>query len=69
MLLEKSENLLKLSVKQLVIQSKLPSSISVGQAVWCAKNQMLILFVTKFGILVPSKSYSSLTLIQFRLKG
>ena len=34
MLLEKSENLLKLSVKQLVIQSKLPSSISVGQAMF-----------------------------------
>ena len=33
MLLEKYENLLKLSVKQLVIQSSLTSSISLGQTV------------------------------------
>ena len=31
MLLEKSENLLELSVKQLVIQSRLASSIPLGQ--------------------------------------
>ena len=31
MLLEKSENLLELSVKQLVIQSSLASSIPLGQ--------------------------------------
>ena len=39
-LLEKSENLLELSVKQLVIQSRLASSISLGQAmcdVWKTK--------------------------------
>ena len=34
MLLEKSENILELSVKQLVIQSRLPSSISLGQAMF-----------------------------------
>ena len=34
MLLEKSENLLELSVKQLVIQSRLASSISQGQAIF-----------------------------------
>ena len=34
MLLEKSENLLGLSVKQLVIQSSLESLISLGQAVF-----------------------------------
>ena len=33
MLLEKYENLLELSVKQLVIQSSLASSISLGQTV------------------------------------
>ena len=31
MVLEKYENLLELSVKQLVMQSSLPSSISLGQ--------------------------------------
>ena len=41
MLLEKYENLLELSVKQLVIQSSLASSISLGQAmfgVWKTKH-------------------------------
>ena len=33
-LLEKSENLLEFSVKQLVIQSNLKSSISLGQALF-----------------------------------
>ena len=40
MLLEKSENLLELSVKQLIIQSRLTSSIFLGQAmfgVWKTK--------------------------------
>ena len=65
MLLEKSENLLELYVKQLVIQSRLASSISLGQAcekpnVWCVKNQMLMLFVAKLGIFVSNKSYPSL---------
>ena len=45
MLLEKFENLLELLVKQLVIQSRLASSISLG-----VKNQMLTLFVAKVGI-------------------
>ena len=36
MLLEKSENLLELSVKQLVIQSRLVSSIFRGQAMFGA---------------------------------
>ena len=34
MLLEKSENLLELSVKQLAIQSRLVSSITLGQAMF-----------------------------------
>ena len=41
MLLEKYENLLELFVKQLVIQSSLASSISLGQAmfgVWKTKH-------------------------------
>ena len=45
MLLEKFENLLELLVKQLAIQSRLASSISLG-----VKNQMLTLFVAKVGI-------------------
>ena len=51
MLLEKYENLLELSVKQLVIQSSLASSISLGQTmcgVW--KTKMFMLFVEKLGI-------------------
>ena len=50
MLLEKYENLLELSVKQLVLvlQSSLPSLISL----WCVKNQMLMLFVAKLGIVL-----------------
>ena len=50
-LLEKYENLLELSVKQLVIQSSFAISISLGQtmrAMW--KTIMLILFVAKLGI-------------------
>ena len=59
MLLEKSENLLELSVKHLVI--RLVSWISLGQAmigVW--KNQML-LFVAKLSISVSNKSLPSLS--------
>ena len=51
MVLEKYENLLELSVMQLVIQSSLAIAISIGQTtlgVW--KNQMLMLFVAKLGI-------------------
>ena len=50
MLLEKYENLLGLSVEQLVIQSSLASSISLFQTmcdVW--KTRMLMLFVAKLG--------------------
>ena len=40
MLLEKSENLLELSIKHLVIQSSLVSSISLSLTMfWCVKNQ------------------------------
>ena len=55
MLLQKYENLLELSVKQLVLvlQSSLASSISL----WCVKNQMLMLFVAKLEL---SKSKSNL---------
>ena len=49
MLLEKYENFLELSVEQLVIQSSLAISISVGQNVWWVKNQMLMLFVAMLG--------------------
>ena len=38
MLLEKYENLLELSLKQLVIQLSLASSISLGQTVICVLN-------------------------------
>ena len=38
MLLEKSENLLELSVKQLAIQSRLVSSITLGQAMFCVRK-------------------------------
>ena len=51
MLLRKCENSLELSIKQLVIQSSLASSISLGQTmsgVWNTK--MLMLFVGKLGI-------------------
>ena len=50
-LLEKYENFLELSIKQLVIQSSLASSISLSQTmcgVW--KTKILILFVAKLGI-------------------
>ena len=41
MLLEKYKKLLGLSVKQLIIQSSLASLISLGQTMWCVKNQNL----------------------------
>ena len=53
MLLEESENILELSVTQLVIQSRLASLISLGQA----------MFVAKLGIFVSSKSFPSVSLI------
>ena len=60
MLLEKSENLLELSVKQLVIQLRLASSISLGQAIFGVINKMLILFLAKLGVFVSNKSCLSL---------
>ena len=48
MLLEKSENLLELSVKQLVIQLRLASSIFLGQA-------RLMLFVAKLVFSYPAR--------------
>ena len=53
MLLEESENILELSVTQLVLQSRLASLISLGQA----------MFVAKLGIFVSSKSFPSVSLI------
>ena len=47
MLLEKYEKFLELSIKTLVMQSNLTSSIFVGQTVRCVKNQMLMVFVVK----------------------
>ena len=50
MLLEKYENILELSAKQLVIQSSLASSICVGQTVSWVKSQILMLLVAMLGI-------------------
>ena len=60
------ENLLELSVKQLVIQS---SSIFLGQTMYGWQNQMLMLFAAKLGIFLSNKIYPGPRLIQFRLKG
>ena len=63
-LLEKSENLLELPVKQLLMQSRLASLTFLGQDMFgVVKNGMLTLFVPKLGIFVSSKCYSSLSLI------
>ena len=59
------ENLLELSVKQLVIQS---SSIFLGQTMYGWQNQMLM-FAAKLEIFVSKKIYPGPRLIQFRLKG
>ena len=65
MLLEKYENLLELSVEQLVIQSSLASSIALGQSmcgVW--KTKMLMLFVAKLSFFnIPQDVYPSPSLI------
>ena len=46
MLLEKYENLFELSVKHLVIQSSLTTSIFLGQSMCvCEKPKMLMLFL------------------------
>ena len=65
MLLEKYENLLELSVEQLVIQSSLASSIALGQSmcgVW--KTKMLMLFVVKLSFFyIQQDIYPSPSLI------
>ena len=65
MLLEKYENLLELSVEQLVIQSSLASLIALGQSmcgVW--KTKMLMLFVAKLSFFyIQQDIYPSLSLI------
>ena len=65
MLLEKYENLLELSVEQLVIQSSLASSIALGKSmcgVW--KTKMLMLFVAKMSFFyIQQDIYPSLSLI------
>ena len=48
MLLEKYENLLELSVKQLVIQSSLASSTSLGQTTCGVKNKNVNVTRSKF---------------------
>ena len=65
MLLEKYENLLELSVEQLVIQSSLASSIALGQSmcgVW--KTKMLMLFVANLSFFyIQQDVYPSPSLI------
>ena len=60
MLLKRSENLLELSVTPLLIQSRLVSSVFLGQARFGVKNQMLMLFAAELGIFASNKSYPSL---------
>ena len=67
--LEKYVNLLELSIKQLVIQSRLASSISLGQTmcgVW--KTKMLMLYIAKSGIfrIQQELSKSKSNLIPFK---
>ena len=50
MLLEKFENSLELSVKQLLIINFSKFDFPTSGYVWFVKNQMLVLFVTKLGI-------------------
>ena len=65
MLLKKYENLLELSVEQLVIQSSLASSIALGQSmcgVW--KTKMLMLLVAKLSFFyIQQDIYPSPSLI------
>ena len=69
MVLEKYENLLELSFEQLVTQSSVASSISLGQTM-CGvlKTKMLMLFVAKIGIFCIKQelSKSKSNLIPFR---
>ena len=69
MLSQKYENLLELPIKQLVIQSILASSVSLGQTmcgVW--KTKMLMLFIAKLGIfrIQQELSKSKSNLIPFK---
>ena len=70
MLLQKYENLLELPIKQLVIQSSLASSISLGHQTTCGvrKTKMLMLFVAKLGIfrIQQELSKSKSNLIPFK---
>ena len=64
MLFEKSESWLEWSVKKLVMQSRLASLDSLGQAMFAVwKIKMLMLFVAKLGIFISNKSYPSLSII------
>ena len=62
-LLEKFENLLELSVKQLVIQASSASSIYLSQACLMSEKPSVNVFCSKVGHFSYSASYSSLTLI------
>ena len=68
-MLEKYENLPELSFEQLVTQSSLASSISLGQTMYgVLKTKMLMLFVAKTGIfsIKQELSKSKSNLIPFR---
>ena len=59
MLLEKYQNLLELSVKQLVFLALVsPSSSASSISLWCVKNQILMLFVAKLGIFLIQQELS-----------
>ena len=63
MLSEKYENLLELSVKQLVIQSSLASSTSLGQTMCGVKNKNVNVVRSKFRFFSYPKIYPSPSLI------
>ena len=67
MLLEKSENLFELSVKQLVIQSSSVSSIFLSQTMFGVWMLMIMLFLARLGIFHIQEqlfiSYSNLKVI------
>ena len=69
MLLQKYENLLELSDKQLVIQSSLASSISLGQTMFgVKKNQILMLFFAKLVIFRIQQELSKLSVKKVVIK-
>ena len=57
MLLDKSEDLLQLSVKQSAMKSRSASKPYFPRSgyIWYVKNQMLMLFVAKVGVFVFNK--------------